>query len=285
MADAAAGLTTIVVSYNAREHLESCLDKLGAQLGAEDEIVVVDNASTDGSPELVARRFPAVRLIALPSNIGFGAANNRGAEVARGERLLLLNPDAWLAEGSLEPLRAALARDPALGAVAPQLYYPDGRPQFTWAPDTGVFGEAIQKLRNPFEARTWNHRLLPALLRRLTGPGWLTAACLLVRRAAFEAIGGFDEEIFLYFEDVDLCRRLRHEGWRLELVAAARAFHAKGGTQGGQPAELEYRRGQLRYYRKHRPRWEVQLLETKLRRKFRRVDDPVERARLLALLG
>lgn len=284
MAEGTPGVTAIVVSYNAREHLEGCLEKLGAQLGAGDEIVVVDNASTDGSPELVARRFPHVRLIELPQNVGFGAANNRGAEQARGEHLLLLNPDAWLAEGSLGKLRRALEGDRGLGLAAPQLYYPDGRLQFTWAPETGVMGEAIQKARNRFENQGWNHRLLPQLLRRLAGPGWLTAACVLVRRAAFEAIGGFDAEIFLYFEDVDLCRRFRLAGWKLELVAEARAFHAKGGTQGGQPDELEYRRGQLRYYRKHRPHWEVRFLEGKLRRKFRRIGSPELRARLLALL-
>jgi len=277
-------ITAVIVNYNSRGHLSHCLERLTLQLGAHDEAIVVDNASSDGSQDHVYKRYPNVRLIALPQNVGFGAANNRGAQAARGEYLLLLNPDAWLADGSLEILRYALDRDETLGLAAPQIYYPDGRLQFTWAPTTGVLGEAVQKLRNPFEGRAWNHFTLPRLWRLVGDRGWYTAACLLVRREAFEAIGGFDPEIFLYFEDVDFCLRLRSASWRLGRVARAQAFHEKGGSQGGRPEDLHYRGGQLHYYRKHRPRWEVRLLERRLRRKFRKIGDEERRARLLALL-
>ncbi|RMH23582.1 MAG: glycosyltransferase family 2 protein [Acidobacteria bacterium] len=276
-------ISVLIVSHQSRRHLERCLRSL-PPVGDGLEVIVADNASSDGSAELARRVLPAATVLELGENAGFGAANNRAAAAARGDRLLLLNPDAELEPGCLERLAAALDADPRLGLVAPQLRYPDGRRQFVWAPETGVLGEALQMVRNPFEDRAWNHRLVPPLLRLLTGPGWFTAACVLLRRSAFDAAGGFDESFFLYFEDVDLCRRLRRAGWRLRLVPEARARHVKGAISGGTAYQLGYRRSQLRYYRKHRPAWEYRLLRFKLRHKFRRLPDPDLRARLLALL-
>lgn len=278
-------ISIIIVNHNGEAHLAACLERLTA-LPPEPahEVIVIDNASTDGSRALVEERFPRVHLLALEENVGFGAGNNRGAAAAQGAFLLLLNSDAWIDALSLQRLHATFAERPRLGLAAPQLRYPDGRLQFAWAPETGVMGETLQKMRNRFEARAWNHRLLPRLLRRLTGPGWYSAACVMVRRQAFEAIGGFDEEIFLYFEDVDLCRRLRLAGWQMALVPAAEAFHVKGGSQTSERSEMAYRRGQLYYYRKHRPAWEQGFLRWKLRRKFRRLPAGEQRRMLLGLL-
>ena len=276
-------ISVVIVSHNGRQHLRHGLEILHAQAETWDEILVADNASHDGTPAMVARDFPHVRLLELGENLGFGAANNRAAALARGEFLLLLNSDAWPAPGALELLRQRLEAAPRLALVAPQLYYPDGRPQFTWVPETGVIGEAAQMLRNRHESAAWNHRLVPALLRPILGPGWYTAACVLVRKSAFDEIGGFDERFFLYFEDVDLCRRLRLAGWRLALESEARAFHVKGGSQSAR-ADLEYRRAQLTYYARHRPAWERRLLERRLRRKFDRLPPSERRRHLLGLL-
>lgn len=277
-------ISAIVVSYNARDHLRKCLDELERRLPADAEILVVDNASSDGSPELVRDEHPRCRLIALERNVGFGAANNQAAAVARGEHLLLINSDAWLREGSLDVLRDALDRDPRLAIAVPQLRYPDGRLQFSWAPETGVLGEALQMARNRFEARPFAHRQVAAILRRILGGGWVSAACILVRKTAFDEVGGFDESFFMYFEDVDLSRRLRLAGWRLRLVSEAEAFHVKGGSRRSDAGELEYRRGQLRYYRKHRPAWENRTLHRRLRRKFARLERPELRRALLQLV-
>jgi GT2 family glycosyltransferase len=184
--------------------------------------------------------------------------------------LLFLNPDARLEAGALRALAAKLGADPRLGAVAPELAYPDGRLQFAWSPDRSVLGELVQKLRNRFEGALWNHRALPAVWRALVGPGWYSAACLLVRRTAFEEVGGFDEGYFLYFEDADLCVRLRRAGWRLAQERAARAVHLCGASSGAGPTRAAYRDSQLRFYKAHRPRWEQRLVTRRAARRRQR---------------
>ena len=277
-------ISVLVVNHDGRDHLRHCLERLAAQRDSYGEIVVVDNASTDGSAEMVRESFRACRLVALDDNVGFGAANNRAAKAARGGYLLLLNSDAWLGDGALPHLAAALDADPGLALAAPELRYPDGRRQFAWAPETGVLGEALQMLRNRFESRRWAHRLPPRWLRPFLGPGWYSAACVLLRREAFEAVGCFEEDIFMYFEDVDLSRRLRLAGWKLATVPEAVAYHVKGGSRRSDRGEIEYRRAQLYYYSKHRPAWEVRYLRSRMRRKFSRISEPELRRELLNLL-
>ena len=296
--------SVLVVNHNAGPHLQECLVRLSAvagERGTQDgslEIVLVDNASTDGSTEAV-REFqapvsdsaPPVRLIPLERNVGFGAGCNKAARHAAGRYLLFLNPDAWIDGPSLLLLEEALDADSRLGVAAPALHYPDGPPQFVWAPRVGVAGEAVQRFRNRFEGASWNHRLLPKLLNPFLGPGWFSAACLLVRRSAFEGVGGFDEDFFLYFEDADLGLRLARKGWRQRQVEGARARHARGVTTGRRGTRLLspeverfYRASQLRYYDLHRPRWERSYLRRRLRRKFGRVADDEQRTALLRLL-
>jgi GT2 family glycosyltransferase len=275
--------SALIVNYNGADTLERCLASLPADPPGGLETIVVDNASTDGSQAIVRRRFAGMRLVPLAANLGFGAAVNRAAAEARGDRLLLLNNDAWLAPGSLEALGTRLDADPGLGWVSPRLRYPDGRHQTAWVPDVGVAGESVQRLRNRLERFGFNHLLVPRLLERLGMAGWLTAACALLRRRAFDEVGGFDERFFLYFEDADLGRRLRLAGWRLAEEPAATAFHASAGRARGGRVELEYRRSQLRYYDKHRPSREARWLRRHLRRKYRRRDDETAR-RVLALI-
>ncbi len=275
-------ISAIVVSHGSRHHLRACLGSLASQPSIT-EVVVVDNASTDGSADMVRKEFPTCRLMQLETNLGFGAANNRGVAIAGGDRLLMINSDAWLADNALSLLDRALDADSRLAWVAPQLRYPNSGWQFTWVPETGILGEALQKLRNPFEGSAWNHRLLPPFLRLLSGPGWYTAACVLLRRRAFAAVGGFDEDFFLYFEDVDLCRRLRLAGWRLGQVHAALAWHVKGGSSSSRQGEVHYRRAQRHYYAKQRPRWEQRLLCWRQRRRSARQQDPELRQQLLAV--
>lgn len=260
-------MRAVVVTHNSGSTIARCLRSLAGV-----ETVVVDNASEDRTRDIVGAEFPGVQLVASGKNLGFGAGCNLGVAEAGGSGAadssswLFLNPDAWLLEGSPWALEQRLGSEPGMGAVSPALVYPDGRPQFAWSTDRGLLGEALQKLRNPFEAQGWNHGLLPRLWRRLVGPGWLCGAALCVRAEAFEAVGGFDEGYFLYFEDADLCLRLREAGWSLGLEEKVIVAHAGGGSGGGS-TERHYRDSQRRYYSLHRPRWEQRVLERYLARR------------------
>lgn len=259
-------ISVIIVNHNGEEHLRRCLESLRGP-GPEIEVLVVDNASSDSSLAMVREVFPEVRVLAQRTNLGFGAANNLAAIEARGESLLLLNADAWLETGALQRLHERLRREDRLALVAPTLLYPDGRRQFVWSPERGVAGEALQRLRNPFENRSWAHGEVMRAASRLVGRLWFTAACVLVRSDAFESVGGFDEGFFMYFEDVDLCVRFEKAGWRLAQEPGAIVRHA-GGFARHPHVDDVYRPSQLRYYALHRPPWEARLVERRLRRRY-----------------
>jgi len=259
-------ISVIIANHNGEEYLDRCLGSLGCP-GPRLEVILVDNASNDGSLDLVANRFPGVRTLPQENNLGFAAANNLGARAAQGDALLLLNADAWLEPDSLELLADRLESDHRAGLVAPRLRYPDGRRQFSWSPARGVLGEVLQRLRNGFEARAWVHGTVARGIGRLTGRSWYTAACVLIRARAFQQVAGFDTSFFMYFEDVDLCVRLEEAGWRLVQESRAVVTHV-GGFRRNTTIDDLYRPSQLRYYRVHRPAWEARLVERRLRRRF-----------------
>jgi GT2 family glycosyltransferase len=257
-------ISVIVVSHNNRHHLGRCLESVGP---SSHEVILVDNASTDGSVDLVRERFPEVVVLPQDRNLGFAAANNLAAARATGERYLLINADAWLAPGALDLMVEALHGDTKVGLVAPSLSYPDGSRQFTWSPARGVLGEALQKVLNPLEASPTAHGWVARSLARVVGPRWFTAACVLVRAEAWHAVGGFDDGYFMYFEDVDFCVRLEQKGWRLVQERRARVQHVGGSNRRDRDDDI-YRPAQIRYYRLHRPAWESRYLERRLRRRF-----------------
>jgi GT2 family glycosyltransferase len=261
-------VSVILVNYNDKERLRPCLTSLRAQEPAP-EIVVVDNASTDGSRAMAAAEFPEALWIGLPENSGFSKANNIGVRAAKGDALIFLNTDTVVPPGGVAALSARLSSTPAAVAVGPALVRPSGRYQVSFGRSVGLLGQSVQKfLINPLHERT-----LPRS-RRLRSVGWLSAACLLCRREAFAAAGGFDEEFFLYFEDIDLCARWRKAGGRLFFDPSVRIVHEGGSTTAPRPvaSRFEYRRSQVLFYRKHRSGFSLALLLRLLRAEIRRLD-------------
>jgi GT2 family glycosyltransferase len=262
-------VSVILVNFNDGERLSACLDSLREQsVEPQIEVIVVDNASTDGSGTRVPVRFPEVRWLASPENAGFARANNTGVKASKGEFLLFLNTDTVVPAGTVSALASRLAAAPRAAAAGPALVRPSGRFQVSFGRSVGLAGQALQKLvMNPIHERT---------LRRMRGvreTGWLSAACLLCRRSAFEAAGGFDEEYFLYFEDIDLCARLRKAGGLLLFDPSVRVAHAGGSSTAARPAasRFEYRRSQVLFYKKHRSRLSVSVLLVLLRMNVRRL--------------
>jgi N-acetylglucosaminyl-diphospho-decaprenol L-rhamnosyltransferase len=218
----------VVVSYNVRDLLVGCVESLQAD-GVE-RIVVVDNASRDGSAE-AARALRGVEVVALDANVGFGAGANRGAALLDEPYLLVTNPDVVVDPGSTRTLVEALEGAPDVGMVAPRIETPDGRVYESvrrFPSVTDAVGHAFLHFvwpGNPFSRRykmaDWDHA-------RPGDVDWVTGTYLLARRAAWLDVGGFDERFFMYMEDVDLSRRMGLAGWRRRYVPAARVVHEIG---------------------------------------------------------
>jgi len=250
-----APVDVVVVSYNRQDLLASCLASLGESERAT-RVFVVDNASSDGSAALVAARYPEVRLLVNDTNVGFAAAVNRGVTSGSSPLVLLLNSDAAVEPSTLDTLARALDEDLRIAAVGPRILGDDGELELSTGRTMSLWNEAWFKLIGAMGgSRGW---LFGRRLRRWYGADRdtlsLTAACLLVRREAYEEMAGLDERFFLYAEDVDLCRRLRHAGWRLRYVARATVRHLRGGSGSADPAPaaLAYRASQVAFYAKHR---------------------------------
>jgi GT2 family glycosyltransferase len=252
-------LSVVIPTHDTREITLRCLDSLAAAGMPCLEVIVVDDASRDGTAEAVAALHPAVAVLRNETPQRFARAANQGLGRARGGILLLLNSDTEVEAGGLERLVAVFAREPELGIAGALLHYPDGSPQWSGG-------------REPSLA--WFFALasgLPALLARLPlyrrakpldpeGPvrvDWVTGAAMAVRRAAWEAVGPFDEGFSFYAQDLDFCLRARRAGWRTEVRSELRVLHHHGATigraapGGHQHSELLWL-DLLRWARRHR---------------------------------
>lgn len=248
-------VAVVVVSYEARDTLLASLAALREHAGLPVELVVVDNASRDGSAEAVRERHPEALVIANGDNAGFGRACNQGWRASRAPLVLFLNPDAEVAPGAVATLAALLDERPEIGAAGPRTRSADGTIQVSTGPDLGWIAEAGQRRLVRAVARRDPRALAQAELRHSLEhePDWVSGSCLIARRAALEAVSGFDDRFFLYEEDADLCRRLRAAGWRVVYTPAAEVRHQLGRSMAKAPgrARLEYHRSHLLYYRKH----------------------------------
>ncbi len=244
--------SVLIVSYGARERLRRCL----ARLGGSAETVVVDNASPDGSAEMVRSEFPWARLVPWGENRGFSAAVNEAVRLARGDLLLLLNPDCVVEPGALAQMPAALARLPGAQAVGFRQVDEQGGYQLTVGPPPSFALElvrrTVQRRLDHGDARLG--RLLDRLLARPRRVPWVAGSVLLVRRDAFERVGGFDERFFLYFEDIDFCLRLAAEAGPVYYDPSITVMHVRGESARSAPelARRAYRESQLYYWQKHR---------------------------------
>jgi GT2 family glycosyltransferase len=264
-------LAIVIVSYNVRPDLERCLRSLAAHPPARPTtIVVVDNASADGTADAVRRDFPAVQVLDAGGNLGFARANNLGIRATASDLVLLLNPDTMVEDGQIDRLVAGLLSDAGAAAAGPRLVDGDGRPELSFGPPLSPWGEFRQRrlMRALERGAPW---ALAHVDRMTTAPGpraWVSGACLLAWRADLDAVGLFDERYFLYTEDVDLCAAFQARGRRVIFVPAATVRHLRGRSGSGAPAATERRRrdSHLAFYRKHHPAW-APLLAWWLRRR------------------
>lgn len=217
-------LSVLIVSYNTRAITLDCLQALEKALdGIDAEIVVVDNASSDGSAEAVREKFPRVHLIANKKNTGFGAANNQAMAVARGEYYLLLNSDAFPEPEAIRALLDFMRANPQAGLSGPRTHNADGSLQLSCfrLPSPGYAWLENFWLADGY--RRWAHDTV----RRVE---FVIGACMLVRREVYEQVGGFDERFFMYSEETDWQRRIHDAGWEIVFVPQARITHLGGAS-------------------------------------------------------
>jgi len=229
-------IAAILVNYNAGSELQQALASIASELGTRAwEAVVVDNASTDGS-ELIAEHFgPSVRMIRNAVNVGFGQGVNQGLAATTAPIVLIMNPDCRLVAGALTTLEAELLSYNTCAIVGPCIVDPDGAEQGSARGDpdmlTGLFGRTSRLRRLlPWLAVSKRNVVLATDQESDTSPvvQWLSGACMLARRDALAAARGFDPRYFMYWEDADLCRRLRGKGYQVRYVPRATAVHRVG---------------------------------------------------------
>jgi len=291
-------MAVVVVSYNAREDLLACLRSLVRAATPPPPITVVDNGSTDGGPALVRADFPGVDVVIDPANRGYGAAANLGARRSTASYVLVLNSDTVMPPGALDRLSDYLDANPRAALAGPRLRSPDGRLEPSCHPPLGTLRSVLEK--------SW----LGRAIARLLGLGanwplvnwahdhpravpWVTGAALALRRAAFDAVGGFDEGYFMYAEEADLCWRLWRAGWEVHFAPVADVVHR--GAASTAPLRgamaLQKVRSAIRFYRRHYAPPRAALLVLGIRGamlgrwcrdalRLRVAGDPLSRARL-----
>ena len=264
-------LSIVIVSFNTRPDLERCLESLTASPPAlPHEIVVVDNASSDGSVEAVRRRWPVIRVIVQPENLGFAIGNNAGIRASSGGMVLLLNSDCVVPPGAIDRLAERLLAHPAAAVAGPMLVDGSGRTELSFGRMISPWAELRQKAigraydRGVATAVRWVNRAVSS--ERYVD--WVSGAALLVYRADAEAVGLLDERYFLYTEDVDFCAAIRARGRQVLFTPQATVTHLRGRSRATAPGAMNaaYRRSQLAFYQKHHP-YLAPLLRSYLRLK------------------
>lgn len=276
-ADRAPDLSVIIVSWNVRDLLRACLASLMTddQRPTNDdspfvlrplslEIIVVDNASADGSAAMVATEFPQVRLIANAENRGFTGGNNQGLALARGRYIFFLNPDTEVSGEALATMAAYLDAHPEVGVVGPQLRYGDGSPQSSRRRFPTLWSALFEStpLAWHWPNNPWARRYrMEDQEAGDSGQGagregqevdWLVGAALMTRRTVLEQVGAFDEGYFMYSEELDWCRRVKEAGWRIVYLPTAQIIHHEGKSSEQVVAarHIRFQTSKVRYFRK-----------------------------------
>ncbi|MBD3413592.1 MAG: glycosyltransferase [Candidatus Aminicenantes bacterium] len=242
-------LSVILVNYNGKDIIERCLDSILENVQEiNHEVIVVDNHSTDGSEALIQNNYSQIRLLCNSDNLGFSKANNQGIKASQGHYILILNTDTYVPSHSIKALLKLMKQNSEVGAVGPALLRGEQDYQISFGGKVSFFSECAKKL---FLNHYYRLKLRKDLSER--DVTWLSGACLMTRRDILESVGMFDERFFLYFEDIDLCMRIKEQGWRLVYFPAAKIFH-----RGGASTELNkldsryhYRKSQIYFYSKH----------------------------------
>ena len=252
-------MAIVIVNYETYPELRNCLASLETEAQIGQEIVVVDHVSRQPAADELVREFPYIQLLRVPTNHGFAAGVNHGARTSHGTYLLLLNPDSIVEAGLVGRLADWMDAHPEVGAVGPRILNDDGTVQASARkfPDlTAALAGRSSWLTKVLPHNPLSRRNLPALGADPTRPmpvDWVSGACMMIRRSAFEQIGGMDEGFFLYWEDADFCRRLGQAGWRVMYLPTVSTQHigSRSSMHAADASLVAFHRSAYRLFRKH----------------------------------
>ena len=264
-------LSIVIVNWNVRDLLRRCLHSIISSFqpptsNFQIEVIVVDNASSDGSVAMVEEEFPQVRLIANSENVGFTVGNNQGIAASRGRYIMLLNPDTEIVGDALATMVEYLDDHPQAGALGPQLLNPDGsiqssRRRFPTLATAFLESTVLQQWF-PHNRVTRHYYMADRPDDEVQEVDWVTGACLLVRRETVEQVGLLDEGFFMYSEELDWCRRMKAQEWKVVYLPTARVIHygAQSSEQVKSFQHIQFQRSKVRYFRKYHGPWQAEVL-------------------------
>lgn len=259
-------ISIIIPSWNTKKLLRKCLRSIYEIRNKryEIEIIVVDNASTDGSPEMVEKEFPGVTLIKNRRNLGFGAANNQGMKKARGNYFLLLNSDTIVKNKAPIKIAQFLDQNPKVGAVGCKLLNQDGSNQ----PSFGSFPNLLVAVVMLF-AEHWLGDLVRHSGDKIKETDWIMGAALMAKKEAVNKAGPMDEGIFMYMDETEWCYRIKEAGYKVMFYPGAEIIHLGRASSktGKKDPILNIYRGLIYFYKKHYPRWQLSILRLMLKLK------------------
>ena len=251
-------LSIIILNWNTKEDTIKCLLSIQEHPSKyETEVIVVDNASSDGSRERISERCPWVKILVNPKNIGFGAGNNRGIPAAGGEFVLFLNSDTILTEGALDGMVDFAKDHPDIGVIGPRLLNSDGSLQYSCRrfPNlaAGFFRNTPLGRLFPHNRYTRDYLMNDWDHESERDVDWLSGAALMIRRDLLSTLGGFDERFYMYCEDVDLCYRSHQQGWRVTYYPYAKIYHRIGRSSDKVPTRMTwfFHQSMYLFYKKH----------------------------------
>lgn len=256
---AAPDVSIIVTNYNTRDLLRACFASMEGRLGRPWlEVILVDNASADGSAEMTREEFPDVRVFVQERNEGFAHANNRGIRASRGRHVLILNSDTEIVDDALERMRDHMEAHPDIGALGARLLNTDGTVQLScrsFPSYRTVLFHRYSLMTRLFPRNRYSAEYLMTDTNHdeTMDVDWVSGACMMVRRETMDAVGLLDEGFFMYAEDVDWCYRMKQAGWRVCYLPQAEVRHHIGRSTRNVPYRMTYERhrSMWRFYRKH----------------------------------
>ena len=252
-------LSIIIVNYNHSHLLKSALQSVYLTTkNIHFEIILIDNSFQDEGLESVLNQFPEIRLIDNTTNLGFACANNQGAVMAKGDFLLFLNPDTTMKEGTIETMLGHLRANPSVGVVGPKVLNLNGTIQYScrkfptiWS---GLFNRySLMTRLFPNNRYSKDYLMLDYDHSSIRSVDWVSGCCMMIPASTFKKVNGFDENYFLFIEDVDLCQIMRKENYRVDYLPSAKIFHKISSSNARIASQtiIKRHKGMIYYYKKH----------------------------------